>query len=219
MEQPENTSDLTAWRRRYARGVLDEADLAADPYAQFARWLADAQAAGMMEPNAAVLATADTEGRPSVRTVLIKGFDDRGFRFFSNGLSRKGRELHANPAAALCFPWHPVERQVTVRGVAEPLAADEARAYFASRPRDSQLGALTSEQSQVIDGRAALEERYAELERRYPGDADIPMPEHWGGWRLAAEAVEFWQGRPGRLHDRLVYRGGASGWLVERLSP
>ena len=207
-------------RRPYRGGSLGEADLAADWLTQLRRWLDEAVRAGLPEPNAMVLATAGVDGVPSARTVLLKEADDRGLAFFTNLGSRKGRELEENPRAALVFPWHPMQRQVVIDGRVEPVAADEADAYFATRPRGSRLGALASPQSRPIPGREDVERRYAELDAAHPGD--VPRPDSWGGLRVVPDAVEFWQGRPDRLHDRLRFRRRAPGareWVVERLAP
>lgn len=206
-------------RRSYQLGGLAEADLAADPIAQFGRWLEAAIKAELPEPNAMVLATAGTDGQPSARTVLLKGYDEHGFTFFTNHGSRKGRELAANPRAALVFPWVELERQVIVVGDVERTTLQEAAAYFARRPRGSQLGALASAQSTVIASRAVLEERMAELAAAHPEGSAVPMPERWGGLRVRPATVEFWQGRADRLHDRLRYRRTDTGWTIERLSP
>lgn len=217
---------VTGMRRSYARGRLDEADLAADWVTQFTRWFDEAAASGqLVEPNAMVVATATPDGRPSLRTVLLRGVDERGFVFFTNYESRKGREQAANPSVALLFSWVPLERQVVVTGTAAPVTRAETEAYFRSRPRVSQLAAWASPQSSVVPSRAVLDEAVRELERRWPEGVDIPAPAHWGGLRVAPETVEFWQGRPARLHDRLRYRRAAEGrrdgteWLVERLAP
>src|SRR4051794_15605961 len=204
-------------RRSYRRMGLSEDDLAATWLRQFEHWLADAVAAGIGEPNAMVLATADERGRPSARTVLLKGVDDAGFVFFTNRESRKGRELAANPRAALLFPWHDLQRQVVAEGGVEPLARAEDDAYFATRPHGSQLGALASPQSRVVASRDVLERAFAEAAERYPDT--VPRPPHWGGLRVRPDVVEFWQGRPDRLHDRLRYRLEDGGWVVERLAP
>jgi len=202
----------------YAR-PLREQDVDADPLRQFAVWFAEAEAAGMRLPEAAALATATADGAPSVRMVLVKGFDERGFVFFSNYASRKGRELAANARAALVFYWDPLGRQVRIEGPVERASGDESAAYARSRPRGSQLSALASPQSQVIDSRQALERRVAELEERYRED-ELPPPENWGGFRLTTQTVEFWQQRDDRLHDRLRYRrAGEDGWMIERLAP
>lgn len=211
--------DLAALRRAYARSGLAEADAARDPLEQFTRWLDDAVAAGLPEPNAMVLATATADGVPSARSVLLKGYDDRGFRFFTNTGSQKAMDLAANPRAALVFPWHALERQVRVTGAVSPLDRADVAAYFVTRPRGSRLGAWASPQSRVIGGRAELDARLAEAEARWPEGADVPLPDNWGGYRVAAETVEFWAGRNDRLHDRLRYRREGTGWLVERLAP
>ena len=196
---------------------LTEDDIAADWPTQFERWLADAIDAGLPEPNAMVLATADAAGRPSARSVLLKGYDVRGFVFFTNYGSRKGTELSANPYASLVFPWYPLHRQVIVAGPVERTSRAETEDYFAIRPRGAQLGAWASAQSERIPDRAALEQAWAAAERRFPGE--VPAPPHWGGYRLAPTSVEFWQGRISRLHDRLRYRLAGDTWVIERLSP
>ncbi|MDQ6648957.1 MAG: pyridoxamine 5'-phosphate oxidase [Actinomycetota bacterium] len=209
-------SDL---RRSYRRSGLSEAELAADPLEQFDRWLQEAIDAGMDEPTAMVLATADADGRPSARTVLLKGYDERGFVFFTGHDSRKGRELGANPRASLLFPWIPLERQVIVLGDVERATREEAVAYFRSRPRGSQLGAVVSDQNSVISSRAVLEDRLAELVAAYPEGTEVPVPERWGGYRVVPSSIEFWQGREDRLHDRLRFRRDGGGWVAERLMP
>ncbi len=210
--------DLAALREEYSTGGLVEDDLASDPITMFRRWIDEATAAGLHEPNAMVVATVSPDGRPSSRMVLLKGLGERGFVFFTNTASRKGLELAANPACALLFPWHPLERQVRVDGTATPLPQDEVAAYFASRPRRSRLGAWASHQSNEVASRDELAESYAVMEERFPGE--VPVPEEWGGYAVSPSAVEFWQGRPGRMHDRLVYRRAQTGiWDVVRLAP
>jgi pyridoxamine 5'-phosphate oxidase len=216
--------DPAAMRRQYRAAGLDEDDLAPDPYAQFARWFADAvraTGAGLLtEPNAMVVSTAGADGVPSSRTVLLKGYDQRGFVFFTNYRSRKGRELAANPRVSLLFPWHPIARQVIVCGEADRIAAGETETYFHSRPHGSQLGAHASPQSAVVGTRAELERRYDEAAARWPEGTPVPVPDEWGGFRVRPRTVEFWQGRENRLHDRLRYTAAAGGgWRVERLAP
>jgi pyridoxamine 5'-phosphate oxidase len=207
-------------RQAYGRAGLSESDLATDWVGQFARWFDQATGSGLLvEPNAMVLATATPDGRPSARTVLLKGYDAAGFVFFTNYDSRKGRELAANPHAALVFPWYPLSRQVVVAGRVSRVSRAETAEYFASRPRGSQLGAWASPQSTVLPGREPLEAAYDQLAERWPDGTEIPPPEHWGGLRLEPDTVEFWQGRPDRLHDRLRYRRVPGGWAVERLAP
>jgi pyridoxamine 5'-phosphate oxidase len=211
--------DLGRLRREYGAAGLDTPDLEDDPVAMFRRWFDDTVAAGVHEPNAMVVSSVSAQGRPSSRLVLLKGLDDRGFVFYTNLQSRKGEEVAANPAVSLLFPWHDLQRQVRVEGAASRVTPEEDEAYFASRPRESQLGAWASPQSSVVESRSALDERYDEVAARF-ADADaIPLPPFWGGIRVAPEVVEFWQGRKGRLHDRLVYRADPSGWQVLRLAP
>ncbi|WP_326600599.1 pyridoxamine 5'-phosphate oxidase [Streptomyces sp. NBC_01803] len=206
-------------RARYRAAGLDEKFLAADPFEQFEQWFAHAAESGLHEPNAMVLSTADPTARPSSRTVLLKQFDRRGFVFFTNYGSRKGREIDANPHVSLLFPWHGVARQVIVAGTAERTGRDETAAYFRTRPHGSQLGAWASEQSSKVASRAQLDQLYAELAERYPESEDVPAPPRWGGYRVVPETVEFWQGRENRLHDRLRYVRQGKGWIVERLCP
>ncbi|MDN4159882.1 pyridoxamine 5'-phosphate oxidase [Nocardioides abyssi] len=212
--------DLRSLRHEYAAAGLAEDDLAPDPVAMFRRWFAEVEDA-VHEPNAMVVATVSPEGRPSSRMVLLKGLDERGFVFFTNTHSRKGTELAANPHCALLFPWHPLERQVRVDGVAEPLSREAVADYFAVRPRGSQLGAWASRQSRPVAGRDELAAAYDEVERRFADvpDGELPVPGEWGGYLVRPEAVEFWQGRPGRMHDRLVYTRTGDAWTTQRLAP
>ncbi|HET6570825.1 MAG TPA: pyridoxamine 5'-phosphate oxidase [Solirubrobacterales bacterium] len=220
VEISDSVGDLAEMRRDYRRAELDEGWLAATWLEQFTLWFDEARAsAAIVEPNAMVVATADAEGRPSARTVLLKALDERGFVFNTNLRSRKGREAEENPWGCVVFPWHPVERQAIAAGRLERVDPAESDAYFASRPYGARISAHVSPQSQPIAGRAELEEAHAELESRYPPDGEVPRPEHWGGLRLVPETVEFWQGRPNRLHDRLRFRREGGEWRVERLAP
>lgn len=214
--------DFGKLRREYGDHGLDTPDLADDPVTMFRRWFDATVEAGVHEPNAMVVATVSADGRPSTRLVLLKGLDERGFVFYTNLDSRKGHDIDANPAVSLLFPWHDLQRQVRVEGLASRVTAEEDEAYFAGRPRGSQLGAWASPQSEVVSSRSALDERYGGVLARFADADDVPLPPFWGGYRVAPEAVEFWQGRKGRMHDRLVYRrpGDPGGpWVVERLAP
>ena len=213
--------ELTELRQEYSYAGLSAADLAADPVAQFRDWFRAWHEVAVGDPNAMVVSTATPDGRPSVRTVLLRSLDADGFVFFTNRDSRKGRELAANPRAALLFPWHPLGRQVTVEGAAAPVPDEASDAYWATRPRGSQIAALASPQSDTVPDRADLDRRWAEAEAAHAG-GDVPRPAHWGGVRVTPARVEFWQGREMRRHDRLVYVRDPSvgtGWRVERLAP
>jgi pyridoxamine 5'-phosphate oxidase len=212
---PPSIADL---RREYARARLDEKDVSRDPFDQFSRWLAEAQAAETLEVNAMLLATATPAGRPSARVVLLRGFDERGFVFFTDYRSRKGEELEANPRAALTFYWGELERQVRIEGTVARTTLEESESYFRTRPVGSRLGAWTSYQSRPIASRQELETGLREVERRFSG-SDIPVPPHWGGYRVIPENFEFWQGRESRLHDRIRYLREGKRWRIERLSP
>ncbi|WP_214108557.1 pyridoxamine 5'-phosphate oxidase [Acrocarpospora catenulata] len=211
----DRSSHLAGFRRDY-RGepLLAVAD---DPVAQFTVWFADAVDAGLPEPNAMILATCSAGGRPSARTVLLKGFDEQGFTFFTNYESRKGRDLAENPRACLVFPWHPLRRQVRVEGHAVRVSREESTAYFHSRPYGSRIAAWASRQSAVVRSREELDARYAELAERWPEDP--PVPDHWGGFRVVPNELEFWQGRDNRMHDRFRYRRSGDRWVIERLAP
>jgi len=211
-----NLSDL---RRQYASRSLDRPDLQADPFAQFDLWMREAIETEILEPNAMALATVSSNGAPTVRTVLLKGFDERGLVFYTNYASAKARDLAANSQVACLFQWLPLERQVSVTGRAEKISTAESLKYFLSRPHESQIGAWASRQSQIITTRALLEEKFAEMKNKFRA-GEVPLPEFWGGYRVLPHTFEFWQGRPNRLHDRFVYRQTPSdSWHIERLMP
>ncbi|GGM74941.1 pyridoxine/pyridoxamine 5'-phosphate oxidase [Longimycelium tulufanense] len=216
---PEGNVALPAMRVSYEAGALDEAALAPTWHEQLQEWLDEAVRTGLAEPNAMVLATADPEGRPSSRTVLCKTLDARGVVFFTNFTSTKSHDLQATRYASATFPWIAMQRQATVRGPVERVSAAETAAYWESRPRGSQLGAWASPQSRVVADRHALDAALAAVERRFADAEKVPVPPHWGGWRIRPEVVEFWQGRPDRMHDRLRYRDSHDGWVIERLGP
>lgn len=212
---PTSVADL---RREYARARLDEANVSRDAITEFARWFEEAVKAEVQEPNAMTLASVSPDGAPSARIVLLKGFDERGFIFFTDYRSQKGTELQQNPRAALVFYWPELERQVRITGATTLIDREESEAYFRTRPRGSRISAWVSHQSQVIASRKLLEDRVPELESMYPAD-DVPLPPYWGGFRVLPATVEFWQGRTSRLHDRIRYTRSGNSWRIERLSP
>ena len=210
--------DASSLRKEYTRAGLDKADVDPDPIVQFHEWFETVIDADLHEPNAMILATASSDGKPSARTVLLKGYDERGFVFYTNYVGRKANEIEANPMCALLFYWGELERQVRIEGHASRLSGEESDAYFVGRPRGSRLGAWASEQSRPVEDRSVLEERVRALEAEYEG-REIPRPPFWGGYRVEPEEIEFWQGRENRLHDRLVYRREHGAWRIERLQP
>lgn len=221
-ERVDERVDVAALRRVYGARGLDETDLAPDPVTQFTRWLEEVQRADVVtEPNAMVLATADAAGRPSARTVLLKGYDERGFALFTNLASRKGREVDANPRASLVFPWYALERQVVVIGDVEAVDRSEVEAYWSARPYGARIGAWASPQSQPVPDRADLDDRWARAAARFPVEGPVPVPENWGGLRVVPLSVEFWQGRRDRMHDRLRYERDdrARAWRITRYAP
>ncbi len=213
-----DVADFLTMRTEYETAGIDVADLDPDPFRQFQVWFDAAVTAELPEPQAMVVSTVDQEGKPSNRAILLRELDERGFVFYTNYESDKARHLAVNPAVALCVMWLQLHRQVRVEGVAEKVESSISDAYFATRPRQSQIGAHASPQSRVIGSREELEATVAALERRF-GDGEVPRPAHWGGYRVIPEVIEFWQGRTGRLHDRIRYRPDGDGWLRERLAP
>lgn len=211
--------DLAALRRNYTRESLSIQDVNPDPIQQFDHWFREALNSELPEPNAMTLASATRDGRPSARIVLLKGFDHRGFVFYTNYESRKGKELEENPHGALLFNWLELERQVRIEGIVERVSPEESEAYFQSRPKESQIGAWASPQSRKIAGREVLEARVHELATTFKHDEALPLPPFWGGYRIRPEQMEFWQGRESRLHDRIQYTHNGQGWMVERLAP
>lgn len=217
---PDPLDDALRRHTDYGAERLEEEDVATDPIAQFTAWLAEAAERGVYEPNAMVLGTIDPDGQPSIRTVLLRGVDERGFEFYTDYTSRKGRALLANPAVSVVFPWYTLHRQVIIFGEAHPVEREASEDYFARRPRGAQIAAWSSDQSQPIASREALEEKVRDTEERFRDDETVPRPERWGGFRIAPHRIEFWQGRTSRLHDRLVFRAAVGGgWELERIQP
>ena len=212
-------TDLASLRRNYARESLTEADVNPDPIAQFDHWFREALNSELSEPNAMTVATATRDGRPSARTILLKGFDHRGFVFYTNYESRKGQELDENPQAAILFNWLELERQIRIEGAVERVSQEESEAYFQSRPKGSQIGAWASPQSRVLPERGELEAKVAELTTTFKHDDVLPLPPFWGGYRVRPDVIEFWQGRENRLHDRIRFTKTETGWNIERLAP
>lgn len=211
---------LADLRENYEQRGLTEAEISANPFLQFENWLSEAIEAGVTEPNAMTLATASSEGEPSARTVLLKGLKDGSFSFFTNYNSRKGQDLEANPRASLVIHWRELERQIIIRGTVSRTTREESESYFQSRPRSSRIGAWVSQhQTSAVNDRSHLEELEEQLQKKWPEGSDIPLPHFWGGYQVKPDYIEFWQGRPSRLHDRLVFTPSGSDWRLGRLSP
>lgn len=214
-----NLEDVSALRKEYRRGDLIEISLPDNPLDLFAKWFLEVKTMGITEPNAMILSTVSNAGIPSSRTVLLKGMDQGSFVFYTNHESRKAIEISENPHVSLLFLWLEAERQVRIEGIANRITEEESRSYFMTRPRESQLGAWASDQSRPIDSREALEKRFKEMELRFKDVESIPMPEYWGGYAIAPQSMEFWQGRIGRLHDRIVFEKDGDAWNIMRLNP
>lgn len=210
--------NLADFRKEYSDRGLRRAEMDADPIAQFSNWFTQATQVGVHEPNAMTLATVDETGMPFQRTVLLKNVDARGFTFFTNYHSRKAAQMEKNPQVCLLFPWLTLERQIIIQGSVERVSREESQQYFSSRPHDSQIGAWVSNQSEVIESREVLKQQLAEIKERFK-DGEIPLPPHWGGYRVKPQSIEFWQGGPARLHDRFLYQLADGGWKIDRLSP
>jgi pyridoxamine 5'-phosphate oxidase len=219
VSETDSLLELPSMRVSYEQGSLDESELADSWYEQLQRWLDEATRAGLAEPNAMVLATANPQGLPSSRTVLCKGLDERGVVFFTNYTSNKSHDLRATRYASATFPWYGMQRQAHVRGTVERVSSAETAAYWAKRPRGSQLGAWASPQSRVVSGRVTLDNALAKIERQFADAEKVPVPPHWGGWRIRPDIVEFWQGRRDRMHDRLVFERADENWRIKRLGP
>ncbi len=212
------SEDLQKLREDYSKHSLDESEVDPDPFVQFRKWMEEALEARLPEPNAMTLATVDAANKPHSRVVLLKGVDDEGFVFYTNQASDKGKEIGQNPHVSLCFLWIELERQVRIDGIARELPREESEEYFRKRPYKSQIGALASHQSEVVPDRKYLEDKFEELRQKY-GEGEVPMPDTWGGYRVVPEAIEFWQGRRSRLHDRIKFEKANGNWSIKRLSP
>jgi len=213
------TQNLADLRQHYTKGGLEENQIPDSPFVLFNEWFLQAGELGVLEPNAMVISTVSADNKPSSRVVLLKGIEDEGFIFYTNYESRKGKELEHNPYISVLFFWPEAERQIRIEGKVSKISTETSKAYFVSRPRESQLGAWASEQSKPISSREELEQRFKEVEQRFQESDTIPMPNHWGGYAVSPASIEFWQGRVGRLHDRIIYEKHGDAWTKQRLNP